>query len=43
MLLTTFPGLEQPLNAKSREKKLLSCFDDGSKQLILKNMGFFLA
>lgn len=33
--------LEQPLNAKSKERKLLLCFDDGSRKLILKQMRFF--
>lgn len=40
MLLTVFSVLEQPLNAKSGEKELPSCFDDGSEQLILKKMIF---
>lgn len=33
--------LERPLNAKSKEGKLLSCFDDGSGKLILKQIIFF--
>lgn len=35
--------LEQPLSAKSPERKLLSCFDDGSGKLILKQIFFFLS